>query len=66
MPKGLARHAYKSSWIRDLRKLDPYKINRHTDSYITINTPYNWPAFSSASYLNIGYVLSYKLIGIHN
>ena len=36
------------------------------NSYTTINTPYNWPAFLAASYLNIGYLSLHELIRIRN
>ena len=39
-----------------------YGIN----SYTTINTPYNWPAFLAASCLNSGYTSSNALIRIRN
>ena len=32
----------------------------------TINTPYNWPAFLEAPYLNIGYLPLHELIRIRN
>ena len=36
------------------------------NSYTTINTPYNWPAFLAASCLNIGYFSSHELTRIRN
>ena len=36
------------------------------NSYTTINTPYNWPAFLAASCLNIGYLSLHELIRIRN
>ena len=41
-------------------------IINYSNSYTTINTPYNWPAFLAASCLNIGYLSLPELIRIHN
>ena len=35
--------------------------NYNNTPYTIINTPYNWPAFLTASCLNIGYMSSYEL-----
>ena len=53
--------------MKSTKHFVPTKINDHTmlTQQLT-HTPYNWPVFLAASYLNIRYMSSYALISICN
>ena len=53
-------------FIMKIFHLNTKQITVSFNSYTTINTPYNWPAFLAASCLNIGYFSSHELTRIRN